>query len=1651
MRRIALLFLVGLMLIALILPGMLAAEDEPAVVRGAAYAAGDGSPIVYENHKVANVEEAFANLTHRGEWMGFNLGLQPAVQRQLELFPPPFDSHIQGMARSPRVGQAPVFYMAVSGTPEDEDSYAALLVVQMGSRAQHGERLGSNRLQQGKETTSTFPDPGLGRDRVVKIIEYPYQKHPSGISMVGDILAVPNGGNSAVRKGAGEIRVMFYDCSDPLNPVEMPEVELLLKAGNDVPKLFTLPNEVQQYMDYNNTTQAYMADLFQQLGGIDLGYDATITQYGARVWLITDGEKKYALHLEEKDSHFYLNVYHAWEKPLILGLEHESALNSLNLSETLQDALATVHVVVGDDAVIKENGEDSWLIEDTVGADEVVVYTIEKKGKYLHVYGAPVKPPWSDGAQGVGITKLPATAEYPDGRFLLVRNTGNKAHYHWSNQGTFSEGLMWTDYQELSTERRYDLSTTPPTRVPDLEVLLTQGYWQDSKPRFQNLTFVDQADGALYLIGAINTEGFSPAITMFGEDELYLIKLHNQDQPGNLTMTAALDSEKMLRSPGQRRYWQWPTKLFEDRWYYFEEYWLSIPWPPDWLGLVLGTTLDLDAVKPMSKRTQANFNAGATAYVTPSGELLYYGVHHWADGNPGKGTEPWTLHGPDSFQSKDYVKMAELAHENVAASGTCGDPQFRNNHLGGPYIVQDPSRGVDIYGEVYSVEPWVRMYEDDDYAGHMVLVDYEWQGADDYDIFKYLDGGYNECRDRYYDDPRGGWDGFSNCMSSFRWCGPSGATLTFFDNARHKPCSKSSCKDDLVLTGNGSAFSQSLQDNSFKEEADSVLLDWTPPAENYAWQVSSGAGSLVADCRNPAMTHYYPGIDSTTDTVQLTYTRDAAVHVFTTDIKNEPPDPGFISLKFDNRCPETGQAINLDGAWTISASQPVTPTISVDWGDGVTDTGSSPRAESFNDPYRGSFAFTHHYTAYGTYTVQVCAEGAFAGFCDQHQIEVEQAPFLLVPINDREIDEGGVVIGRLARYLETGGVNIEEATINWGDKTGDKTGQITDLGGGRGEIHGSHIYADDGVYRVLVCVQGNDDSNHCGTFVVTVNNVDPSGLEAGADRVVDEGALVQLGPVRVSDPGYDCTSCEPETVESFTATIDWGDGNQEPTEEIIIERTPGGFTIPTSATITAEHHYADNGRYDVEICVMDDDEGQICDGFAVDVNNVQPSLDAGPDQVVYEGDVVNLDLATFSDPGFDCAACGTVEDFTATIDWGSGSELEELAVSETPGGEAVLTTGGFIMEKMVLAPPGHYSLTLCVADDEGAQACDAVKVQVLHGFLRLCAYGNSDRFYKDDGISSTRDYGVYYGLGAALFMARQATADCALSYAGVPGQQRSSGIGARGPVRMQSEVVVSGEVLSLGGNIYVGKTGQVSGPVTADGNVTVSKYGLVDNDIASGGRVYVQKYATVNGNISAAGRVWVDRRAEVAGRISRYAEPPMINPITWVELHVQPGRENVTVGRGERALLNEGAYRDLRVRRDGQLTLTSGHYRFRSIKLERGARLLIDLAADPGTIVIDVAGRVEMQRDVQMAFVAAGEPEDILFRVARRSLEDNYWGSAVRLDRRGHYLGTFLVPYGTIRLGEEARLEGALYGRRVRIGREATIIGKPARDLFAEE
>jgi len=233
---------------------------------------------------------------------------------------------------------------------------------------------------------------------------------------------------------------------------------------------------------------------------------------------------------------------------------------------------------------------------------------------------------------------------------------------------------------------------------------------------------------------------------------------------------------------------------------------------------------------------------------------------------------------------------------------------------------------------------------------------------------------------------------------------------------------------------------------------------------------------------------------------------------------------------------------------------------------------------------------------------------------------------------------------------DAGLLNLPDGTISGGDAYKIFLPSVT-VGTPRSPdstIFGSHVYADNGVYTVKVCVTDSLGESGCDTLAITVLNVAPS-VDAGPDQSADEGIVFDLA-ADFNDKG---------TLDTHTATISWGDGN--PPEDGLVSEAPfgpPGSTAGADGTVSGSHVYGDDSFFPVTVTVTDDDGDSGSDSSDLTVNNVDPTAEIDDSDAVLVNGVPTFlahagESMDFSgratDPGSD--------DLFLGWDWDDGSPI----------------------------------------------------------------------------------------------------------------------------------------------------------------------------------------------------------------------------------------------------------------------------------------------------------------------------------------------------------------------------------------------------------
>jgi uncharacterized repeat protein (TIGR01451 family) len=238
--------------------------------------------------------------------------------------------------------------------------------------------------------------------------------------------------------------------------------------------------------------------------------------------------------------------------------------------------------------------------------------------------------------------------------------------------------------------------------------------------------------------------------------------------------------------------------------------------------------------------------------------------------------------------------------------------------------------------------------------------------------------------------------------------------------------------------------------------------------------------------------------------------------------------------------------------------------------------------------------------------------------------------------------------------------NCDDKTVAWINQP--DNGIVTDYSA----MNGSFRYIPDPNFNGDDSFTYAASDGHLTDMATVVIHVLAAGddpiVDAGEDQSADEGEEVHFDGDFV-DPARTLTAGE-------TVHWDFGDGET------------------TTGTLTPSHAYNDNGEYTVTLTITDGNGDVGYDSLLVTVDNVAPTVDAGPDQKAQPGELISFS-GDFTDPG---------ADDTWTIEWDLGD------------GTFINDTTAF---DYAYDDPGIYTVTLTVTDDDGGVGDDTVEIRVM--------------------------------------------------------------------------------------------------------------------------------------------------------------------------------------------------------------------------------------------------------------------------------------------------------------------------------------------------
>lgn len=237
-------------------------------------------------------------------------------------------------------------------------------------------------------------------------------------------------------------------------------------------------------------------------------------------------------------------------------------------------------------------------------------------------------------------------------------------------------------------------------------------------------------------------------------------------------------------------------------------------------------------------------------------------------------------------------------------------------------------------------------------------------------------------------------------------------------------------------------------------------------------------------------------------------------------------------------------------------------TCTVNFGDGHSSAGSV--TETVGNPTTGSCSASHTYeddSGAGTFTVTVTVNDGDADGSNNVAHDVNNLP----PTISNVSNNGPVNEGSAAQITVTASDPAGAADPLTYSFDCDNNGSYETAGVGN---QGSCTFNDNGSFTVGVKVDDGDGGTDTDSTMVTVLNVAPTITSVVAGAAVSCGGSNSI-TVNFTDPG---------TLDTFSASINWGDGNVEN-----IASVSSGFS--------ATHTYASAGPHNVSVTVTDDDGG----------------------------------------------------------------------------------------------------------------------------------------------------------------------------------------------------------------------------------------------------------------------------------------------------------------------------------------------------------------------------------------------------------------------------------------------------------------------------
>ena len=361
----------------------------------------------------------------------------------------------------------------------------------------------------------------------------------------------------------------------------------------------------------------------------------------------------------------------------------------------------------------------------------------------------------------------------------------------------------------------------------------------------------------------------------------------------------------------------------------------------------------------------------------------------------------------------------------------------------------------------------------------------------------------------------------------------------------------------------------------------SFTFNCTDPGVNDTWSASVDWGDGSADTTFASVTcntattfnasHTYADDDGSPFTVTLTVNDDdggtdtdtASVTIANADpIANAGADKTGTegsSVSFTFNCTDPG----VNDTWSAS----------VDWGDGSADTTFASVTCNTATTFNASHTYADDDGSPFTVTLTVNDDDGGTD-TDTASVTIANADPIANAGADKTGTEGSSVSFTF-NCTDPGVNDTWSASVDWGDGSTDTTFASVTCNTAT-TFNASHTYADDDGSPFTVTLTVNDDDGGTDTDTASVASPTPTRSPMPAPTRPAPRAAASASP---------STAPTPASNDTWSASVDWGDGSTD--------TTFASVTCNTATTFNASHTYADDdgSPFTVTLTVNDDDAG----------------------------------------------------------------------------------------------------------------------------------------------------------------------------------------------------------------------------------------------------------------------------------------------------------------------------------------------------------------------------------------------------------------------------------------------------------------------------